>query len=92
MNPLGVVPALLEIRRGHGECELWDVYRAHSFPPRIHTSLVAPDYCSSSAAALDLSKGESRGTVQAICHRPQAVGGLGGVGKTQLALAFAHLH
>jgi hypothetical protein len=108
MNPLGVVPALLGIRRGHREYEkLWDVYRAHYLPAPnpdfTGRAGLLQDMCSgfglasgkdsrSGSGGEGESVGENRGAVQAICHRPLAVGGLGGVGKTQLALQFAHLH
>jgi tetratricopeptide (TPR) repeat protein len=91
-NPLGIIPAILGVRKGGQSAyePLLSSYRLACL-----SNLPAPNVDFTGRASLldDLAEGFRRDQdTQVISHKPQAIRGLGGVGKTELALHYSHTH
>ena len=85
-TPAGVVPGLLGIRRGNLAYEtLLSRYRMGCIS---NLPFANPIFCGRESLLNELEQGFS-GTHG---NQPQVLSGLGGVGKTQLALTYAHQH
>jgi tetratricopeptide (TPR) repeat protein len=84
INPLGIIPALLGIRVGDqsGYEQLLYDYRLASLPNLPRRNIHFSGRLSKLA---DIDSGFQRNSVQVIA-------GLGGMGKTQLAMHWAHAH
>jgi tetratricopeptide (TPR) repeat protein len=92
VNPLGIIPAILGVRRGGASPyeKLLSEYRVACL-----SNLPAPnvDFTGRVSLLEDLVEGFRHDKdTQVISHKPQAIGGLGGVGKTELALQYSHTH
>jgi hypothetical protein len=91
-NPPGIIPGILGVRRGGQSAyePLLSSYRLACL-----SNLPAPNADFTGRASLldALTEGFRRDQdTQVISHKPQAIGGLGGVGKTELALQYSHTH
>lgn len=84
-TPSGIVPGLLGIRRGHSAYSA--LLTRYRLTCATNLPTANPRFCGREAALLELEQGFSSPSGQV-----QVISGLGGAGKTQLALAYAHQH
>jgi hypothetical protein len=92
VNPLGIIPGLLGVRKGGLSPyePLLNSYRLACL-----SNLPAPNRHFTGRVSWldDLARGFRHDQdTQVISHESRAIGGLGGVGKTELALQYSHTH